>query len=217
MSDATAARDRIRDAALDRFGRDGVNRVTVRAIAADAGVSPALVLHHFGSKEGLRQECDRYIVATLRDARNDAVVEDVRGGEIDGLAALLDSAAPVRRYLARALLDESAAAGALFDEIVAAAADWLADGVRAGWVAPSDEPRTRAAIYVSWLLAPLVFGEHIARTVGLHEVPETEFTQRYVRVMVAMLTDGVFTDGRCHDSWEKPSDTREAHTRDGMR
>ncbi|HEU4808517.1 MAG TPA: helix-turn-helix domain-containing protein, partial [Homoserinimonas sp.] len=62
--DATT-RSRIRDAAVVLFGREGYARTSVRAIAQHAQVSPALVIHHFGSKEGLRQECDQHIVAEI--------------------------------------------------------------------------------------------------------------------------------------------------------
>ena len=46
-------RQRIIDAARDRFMRDGYERATVRAIAAAAGVDVAMVYYFFGSKEGL--------------------------------------------------------------------------------------------------------------------------------------------------------------------
>ena len=46
-------RARIRDAAIGLFGRDGFGPATVRAVASAAGVSPGLVIHHFGSKAGL--------------------------------------------------------------------------------------------------------------------------------------------------------------------
>jgi AcrR family transcriptional regulator len=46
-------RQRIIDAARERFMRDGYERATVRAIAADAGVDVAMVYYFFGSKEGL--------------------------------------------------------------------------------------------------------------------------------------------------------------------
>jgi AcrR family transcriptional regulator len=46
-------RQRIVDAARERFTRDGYERATVRAIAADAGVDVAMVYYFFGSKEGL--------------------------------------------------------------------------------------------------------------------------------------------------------------------
>ena len=43
----------IRKAAVDLFGRDGFAATSVREIARAAGVDPALVIRHFGSKEAL--------------------------------------------------------------------------------------------------------------------------------------------------------------------
>ncbi len=43
----------ILEAAQARFASDGYDRTTVRAIAADAGVDPAMVIRHFGSKSDL--------------------------------------------------------------------------------------------------------------------------------------------------------------------
>src|SRR5258708_31139949 len=47
------SKQRIIDAGRERFMRDGYERATVRAIAADAGVDVAMVYYFFGSKEGL--------------------------------------------------------------------------------------------------------------------------------------------------------------------
>lgn len=49
----TATREAIFDAARNRFAAHGYDRTTIRAIAADAGVDPALIMHFFGSKEQL--------------------------------------------------------------------------------------------------------------------------------------------------------------------
>ena len=40
-------------AARLRFGSDGYERTTLRAVAADVGVDPALVIRYFGSKQDL--------------------------------------------------------------------------------------------------------------------------------------------------------------------
>jgi AcrR family transcriptional regulator len=40
-------------AARSRFGEAGFDRATIRSIAAEAGVDPALVHHHFGTKQEL--------------------------------------------------------------------------------------------------------------------------------------------------------------------
>ena len=48
-----AAREAILRAARDRFGADGYDRATVRAIASDAGIDPSMVMRYFGSKRQL--------------------------------------------------------------------------------------------------------------------------------------------------------------------
>jgi len=46
-------RDRILEAARRIFARDGYDRATIRAIAAEADINPAMVMRYYGSKEGL--------------------------------------------------------------------------------------------------------------------------------------------------------------------
>jgi len=50
---ASTTREAILAAARELFGDLGYDRATLRAIAARAGVDPALVAHYFGRKEGL--------------------------------------------------------------------------------------------------------------------------------------------------------------------
>jgi len=185
VSDLTA-RARIRDAALRRFGAEGIAGTSVRAVAADAEVSAALVVHHFGSKEGLRQACDEYVLEAIRS-----------GGEasLDALGEVLGAATAVRRYLARALLDNTEAASALFTEIVERTQEWLASGERDGWVHPTSDARARAVTYVSWLLAPLVLGDHVGRLMG-GDPAETVIAVRGARAGLEMLTNGLFADDR---------------------
>ncbi|MEU3648801.1 TetR family transcriptional regulator [Lentzea sp. NPDC034063] len=184
-SDLTA-RARIRDAALTRFGMDGIAGTSVRAVASDAGVSPALVVHHFGSKDGLRAACDDYVLDAIRSGSDAAT---------DALGEVLHAATPVRRYLARALLDDTAAAGALFTEIVERTEQWLAQGESEGWARPASDTRARSVTYVSWLLAPLLLGDHVGRLLG-GDPAETPTAVRGARAGLEMLTDGLFVDDR---------------------
>ncbi|MBF6172402.1 TetR/AcrR family transcriptional regulator [Nocardia blacklockiae] len=50
-SDATRAA--ILEAARRRFAEDGFRKATIRAIAADAGIDPSMVMRYYGNKEGL--------------------------------------------------------------------------------------------------------------------------------------------------------------------
>lgn len=50
---ASDSRERILDAARQRFAERGYDQASIRQIAAEAGVDPALVHHYFGTKERL--------------------------------------------------------------------------------------------------------------------------------------------------------------------
>ena len=52
---------RIRDTAMELFGAEGVAATSLRSVAAAAGVSPGLVVHHFGSKQGLVRAVDEAV------------------------------------------------------------------------------------------------------------------------------------------------------------
>ncbi len=65
-------RARIRDAAMLEFAEHGAKGATIRGIAKAAGVSPALVQHHFGTKEALRRACDEYVIETIRETKQEA-------------------------------------------------------------------------------------------------------------------------------------------------
>lgn len=190
-------RARIRNAALELFGAEGVARVSVRAIADTAGVSPALVVHHFGSKEGLRRACDAYVAGQIRGDEDDDPLQDPAK-----LAVALKESASIRRYLARSFLDGSPDAAALFDDIVEITQAWLEEGRREGTVRPTEDPRAHAALYVTWQLAPLVFDTHLARVLGLDDPYELGATLRVSRAGLDMLTHGVFADERALAAWD---------------
>ncbi|GGC86893.1 TetR family transcriptional regulator [Tersicoccus solisilvae] len=77
-------------AARRRFAADGFDGATVRAIAAEAGVDPAMINHHFGGKEPL-------FIASVEAPFDPAqYVRSVRPEVADGLAArLLSTLLPV--------------------------------------------------------------------------------------------------------------------------
>ena len=63
---------RIRQAALHLFATQGVSSTPLRAIAAEARVTVGLIPHHFGSKNGLRDDLERWIVRQFADALEQA-------------------------------------------------------------------------------------------------------------------------------------------------
>src|SRR5665647_3844195 len=95
------ARARIRDAAVGRFGRDGFG-ASIRTIAADADVSPGLVMHHFGSKDALRAECDAYVRETIRIVKTESMTSTRPSDTIAQLATVSEYA-PLLAYIVQSL------------------------------------------------------------------------------------------------------------------
>ena len=74
-------REAILDAARRRFGEQGYDGTTIRGIAADAGVNPALVHHFYGTKERLFAAAMRLPVVPSE------IITVVLGAERDRLGA----------------------------------------------------------------------------------------------------------------------------------
>lgn len=88
---AERTRQRILDAAAQCFAASGFSKTTVEAIAAGAGVSKALVYHHFRAKEAIFEELlERTLTEWARVGRIDEHL--IAGGTvIDALAGMVRS------------------------------------------------------------------------------------------------------------------------------
>ncbi|MBR8744884.1 TetR/AcrR family transcriptional regulator [Nocardiopsis sp. MG754419] len=121
------ARARIRLAALGLFARQGFAGTSLRAIAAEAGVSHALVRHHYGSKEGLRAAVDEDVLDTFDTALDGMGVQEAGTlAELGAASAHLFGSDQVRReYLRRSLLEGGEISARLFARLLEGARDRL--------------------------------------------------------------------------------------------
>jgi len=74
-------RERIAEAARRLFAERGFDRTSVRAVAAEAGVDPALVHHYFGTKQRLFIEAVDFPIDAVRALETLAVDDAERVGE----------------------------------------------------------------------------------------------------------------------------------------
>jgi TetR/AcrR family transcriptional regulator, regulator of cefoperazone and chloramphenicol sensitivity len=82
-SDLTAVA-RIRNAALERFARDGVAGTTIRDVAKMAGVSPGLVQHHFKTKADLERAVNEHVLQIAVEA-SEGLEEATAGADTEEL------------------------------------------------------------------------------------------------------------------------------------
>jgi AcrR family transcriptional regulator len=133
---------RIRDAAIEQVGERGFG-VGLRTIAEAAGVSAALVIHHFGSKDGLLRACDEYIAEEIRSEKSEAIQSHDAASWLAQVAEI-ESFAPMMAYLVRSMQSGGDLAKTLWHRMIDNAEGYLDEGVRAGTIKPSRDPKARA-------------------------------------------------------------------------
>lgn len=184
---------RIRAAAIRCFAADGFRKTSIRTIAAAAEVSPGLVIHHFGSKEKLREACDEQVLQAMVQRANSkanpiglqAVMReyladpDEYNVDVDYLGKALAEDSPVGRKFAEIMTDETEA-------IIKA-------GIAEGTMNPSSDTRVVAAMIVMTSLSILTMPGYLSRTLGFESI-NPELMRRMALPSLELYTHGLYAD-----------------------
>lgn len=160
--------DRIINAAIEGFGEHGVAGTTLQRIARQAGVSQALIVHHFGSKQQLADRCTAVVLA-----RAESFARTAPDRAVEAFAA---NPADVR-YLARVLTDDPESSRALFAAAVERAA-----------AARPDAGADEAIVLATLNLAPLLLIERVSE--ALPEDTWGRFTRAAARLLAPNVEAG---------------------------
>ncbi|MGR0159032.1 TetR family transcriptional regulator [Paenarthrobacter nitroguajacolicus] len=204
IAEDLTTRARIRDAAIGLFGRDGFARATVRAVATAAGVSPGLVIHHFGSKSGLRDACDQHVLAQTATQGREKSDPGTSRQLIQDYMNHPDQYSDEITYIRRTLSDESEAGDAFFDAVVRQTQDIIHAGIEAGTIRKFDDVRSTAVVIASNSLSILMLGRHLSRTLGA-ATPEAhgigpELLRQLTLPALEIYTHGFYADTRFLDA-----------------
>ena len=167
--DLTAAAA-IRIAAMGLFAERGYADVTVRQIAAKANVSPALVIHHYGSKENLRAVLEERVAAVVESMLAELARAPDEGGSASVaqlFANQLEGEPAMAGYIRRLLVDGGPAGVALFERLYEVTRSGVQAMERAGVVRPAPDEAVRDAFLLSNDLAMLLLRPHITQVVGI--------------------------------------------------
>ncbi|WP_309065900.1 TetR/AcrR family transcriptional regulator [Microbacterium sp.] len=169
------ARERITAAAVHEFGEHGYESATIRAIAARAGVDPALVHHYFGTKADLFAEAagfplrpDVDVPAILRGPREGAgervaryVLESFERPEVRKRGIML------LRTVIGSKLASPVVAGFLTREMLPRIAGAL----------DADDAQLRASLAASQIVGMIV-ARHIVKVPGIADATVDELVDR---------------------------------------
>lgn len=188
----------IRDEALRLFATRNINAVTVRDIAAASGVSPALVLRHYVSKDGLRAAVDEHVVRLFETMLAQATEPDGTAPfDVQALPSLaeqvgrhLPTGSPIPAYLARLLVNGGPEATALFARLYALGQAALAGLVDVGAAVDGGDPSARAAFLLANDLAVIVLRERLHEVLGVDPL-SVDGLRRWGRQVLAVYRGGL--------------------------
>lgn len=196
--DDLTATARIRDAAIAQFGEHGFD-VGLRVIAKAAGVSAALVIHHFGSKDGLRTACDEFVAESIRTAKSETIQSSDPASWLAQLADI-ESFAPLMAYLVRSMQSGGDLAKMLWRNMIDNTEQYMDEGVRAGTIRPSRDPTARAKFLAmsgggSFLLYLQMHDDPSDMRAVLHD-----YAKDMVLPAMELYTFGLMTDSTMYDA-----------------
>jgi AcrR family transcriptional regulator len=187
-------RDRILDAAIARFAAQGVSGTSLKVIAQDAGVSQALIVHHFGTKEGLRDACDDLVLGTIREQMRRAAAEGKQMDVLEAFRRRQQQHASALPYVGRLLAEGSPSAVRLVDELADEMVRTTQEYVDNGIYEPTEFPRERAIVLLIWSLGAVTLHEHLHRLIGADITGEPAELLPYLKGATELLVDGLFTE-----------------------
>jgi AcrR family transcriptional regulator len=196
--DDRTGRAKIRDEALRLFAERGPDAVTMRDIAAAAGVSPALLVRHYGSKDGLIEAVNSHVVGALEALLTEVTAQTAAGGMdtsavpslLDGLAAHLPADSAIPAYSTRLLIDGGPVGSALFDRLHQISATALDAMVTAGVASEGDDPAVRAAFLLVNDLAVLTLRARLTEALGIDPLSDAGM-KRWAAEVFTIYRDGL--------------------------
>ena len=198
--------DPIVHAAVMRFAVEGFD-APLREIGADAGVSAALIMKRFGSKQGLREATDAYVLEWIRTAKIEHIAEAANGQILPALAQY-DEYAPLIIYVVHSILEGSDLGRDFVEQMIADAEEYMASSVEQGLIRPSRDEKARVRYMAlsglgSFLLTILLRPE--GDDADLAAVSR-RFVSEQMLPILEIYTEGAFTSSALLDDYLRGRD-----------
>jgi len=215
-SEDLTASARIRGAAMRLFAERGFDATSIRDVAAEAGVSSSLVVHHFKTKAQLKAATDARLIAVLTEMLAELPTGEGAdfGAAAGAMTEKLRDEPELMNYLRRMLVDGGEAAAGLFMGLVEATVAELAAQEAAGVVLPSADARTRAVFLIVNDLGAIVLRDLVEQAIGVDPLSPAGMRQ-WGAVVMDVYTRGVYAQDPTQPNVTQPDATRPETDREG--
>lgn len=189
------AKGPIVQSALRLFGEQGIDATSLREVAKATGVSPALVVHHFGGKEGLIAAVDEAALrafGTAYDSSDSAEGSDLLSQRAAQTAQVMRESPEVCAYLGRALVEGTPGSARLFNLMIEAGRAEI-DALAEKGALREDADRLWATLQHFFLIwAPLSFMPLLEQEALDGSLLDEAILDRWVAANTELLKEGLY-------------------------
>ncbi len=190
MRSVRTTRDQLLSIATEMFAANGFAQTSLRAIAKQAGVSPALLVHHFGTKDALIKEA---IAITLGHwvADEKAAMLDDESNQLSHWQTVMAKGATPLSFFRQVLLAGGEYSQRLFAAAVSESENLLEQMKSAGRLRDVKDPKTTALMLTLSGLGSVLFMDHIERILG-GSIASEPVAKKLMNANNQMLQEGIF-------------------------
>jgi AcrR family transcriptional regulator len=192
-----SARNSILRQAMAVFAARGIEATSLRQVAKEAEVSPALVVHHFGGKEGLVAAVDEMAVGEFGKAYAEA--QPAEGPELlrrraEQTAAVMRKQPEVCAYLGRALVEGTPGSARLFRLMIDGGRAEIDSLAKKGALREDADPLWVTLQHFLLIWAPLSFRTLLEQEAVNGSLLDEENLRRWVEANVELFEGGLYRD-----------------------
>ena len=158
-SEPTTRRERLILAGMKLFADRGFHAVGVREIGAEAGVSFGLIRRHFGSKDGLREAIDGYVLeeveqlyGTITEHSGTSALERF----VEDVVEWIDRDRDALMYMRRAMVDKSPGSRRMLTRLVEVLRKFVAVNRERGFLQDGIDEEQAATFLLFDFLGPAI-------------------------------------------------------------
>ncbi len=177
------------------FGERGIEAVSLREVSREAGVSPALVVHHFGGKAGLVTAVDEAALREFEAAYRSeppAQGRDLLRQRAEQTARVMRERRDVCAYLGRALVERTPGAARLFAAMIEDGRAVIDEMAERGALREDADPLWATLQHFFLIWAPLGFLPLLEGGVIDGSLTDDWNLDRWVAANVRLLEGGLY-------------------------
>ena len=190
MRSAETTREQLLKFAVEMFAEKGFAETSLRAIAKRAEVSPALLIHHFGTKDALVKEAISKTLGSWVAGEKAAVLDD-ESNQVQNWQTFMEKGATPLNFFRQVLLAGGEYSQRLFDAAVSESEVLLDQMQSVGRLREISDKQTTALIMAVSGLGSVLLMNQIEKSMG-GSISSDQVASKLMNSNSEMLRDGIF-------------------------